>query len=220
MYLDFQKFKKEYENLDKFKILEDNNFFYLRKPARIPSSFWKQKSVLDYLEKWELDKSFTANQLKEFNKENEYGLLNRLDNDTSWFLYFAKNKDIFYKFKSLQKENKIKKIYYAKINWDFPFKEKIIDYPIMHKNKSKMIVIKSPRDLKKWRWKQHFVKTEVEKILYNKKFNETYLKVTITKWIRHQIRAHLANIWYPIIGDNLYWWETADKLYLFSVGIH
>lgn len=219
MYLDFQEFKQNYENLNKIKILEDKKLFYLRKPANIPSSFWQQESILDLLEKWVLDKNFTNNQLKIFSKDDEYWLLNRLDNATSGFLYFAKTPEIFHNFKNLQKENKINKVYYAKVDWAFPFNKKIVDFPIMHKNKSKMIVIKSPKDTKKWRWKQHFVKTQIEKIYFNKRLNETYLKIIITKWIRHQIRAHLASIWYPIIWDSLYWWKNADKLYLFSVWI-
>jgi 23S rRNA-/tRNA-specific pseudouridylate synthase len=62
-----------------------------------------------------LDVNFTKNQLTNFTKEQEYGLLNRLDNDTSGFLYFAKNNNIFSEFKTLQKQEKVNKIYYAKV---------------------------------------------------------------------------------------------------------
>lgn len=219
MYLSFDKFYKYYLNLESFKVLEEKEFFYLWKIAWIPSSFWKEKSVLDLLEREELDLNFIKNQKSNFTKEQEYGLLNRLDNATSGFLYFAKNKDFYDKFKKLQKEEKIEKVYYAKVTWDFNFQSKIIDFPIMHKNKTKMIAIKNKTDIKKWRWKQHFVKTYIEKIFYDKNENTTWLKVIIKKWIRHQIRCHLASVWFPIEGDDLYWWEKADKLYLFSVGI-
>jgi 23S rRNA-/tRNA-specific pseudouridylate synthase len=59
--------------------------------------------------------NFIKNQKSNFTKEQEYGLLNRLDNATSGFLYFAKNKDFYDKFKKLQKEEKIEKVYYAKV---------------------------------------------------------------------------------------------------------
>jgi len=218
MYINFQTFQKEYLNLDSFKIIETDNLFFLWKKAFIPSSFWKEKSVLDLLEENKLDTKFTENQKNNFTKENEYWLLNRLDNDTSWFLYFAKNQEFYKKFKNLQKEGKIDKVYYAKVEWIFDYKSIEIDDPIMHKNKTKMIVIKNKQDEKKWRWKKHFVKTYVEKIFYNEKENTTWLKVIIKKWIRHQIRVHLASLWLPIVWDKLYW-KKVEKLFLFSVGI-
>jgi 23S rRNA-/tRNA-specific pseudouridylate synthase len=146
MYLEFEDFYKNFKNLQTPKIIQTNDFYFLRKPHKIPSSFGKQKSILDMLENGELDENFTQNQLK-FSKEQEYLLLNRLDNDTAGFLYFAKTPQTYEKFKKLQKENKIQKIYYAQCE-NTPFKTQIT-YPIMHKNKSKMIVIKSPKDIKK-----------------------------------------------------------------------
>ena len=93
----------------------------------------------------------------------------------------------------------------------------VIDFPIMHKNKTKMIVIKDDKDKKKWRGKLHYVKTYIELLEY--KDGYCWLKITINKWIRHQIRAHLASVWFPILWDELYNWEKTDRLYLFSVGM-
>jgi len=238
MYLNFQTFEQDYLNLDKIKIIEDENIFFLWKLSNLASSFWKNVSVLDLIEQDKLEQKFLENQKSNFTKDEEYGLLNRLDNATSWFLYFAKNKDFYEKFKKLQKEEKINKIYYAKVKWWFEWfknditwceyhkksstnhlKSFIIDYPIMHKNKTKMIVIKDKKDEKKARWKKHFVKTFVEVLEYNEKENTSWLKITITKWMRHQIRVHLASFGSPIVWDELYNWEKTDKLYLFSVGI-
>ena len=219
MYLNFQDFYKNYLNLKDFIIKEDDNIFYLWKVSWIPSSFGKEKSVLNLLEEKKIDDNFTKNQLNNFLREQEYWLLNRLDNDTSWFLYFAKNKDIYNNFKELQKNEQIEKVYYAMVETkNLKNKKMIIDFPIMHKNKTKMIVIKSKNDEKKWRWKKHFVKTQVE--FLEKQWEFAWLKIIIKKWIRHQIRLHLSSIWYPIVWDKLYWWEKADKLYLFSVGIN
>jgi len=223
MYIDFGKFKKKFLYKNNIEVFEDKNLFYLWKFSWIPSSFGKEKSILDLLENNELENNFTKNQLTNFDKEQEYWLLNRLDNDTSWFLYFAKNKETYNKFKFLQKNENIEKIYYAKVKQDnriwtiFVGLDKVIDFPIMHKNKTKMIVIKTKNDEKKWRWKKHFVKTHIKVI--EKKDSYLWLKVAIKKWIRHQIRVHLSSIWAPIVWDKLYWWEDSDKLYLFSVGI-
>ena len=220
MYLNFQEFYSKYFNLDNFFIKEDENIFYLWKKSWIPSSFWKEESVLDFLEKGKLDDDFTKNQLNNFIKEQEYWLLNRLDNDTSWFLYFAKDEEKYNNFKLQQKNNQIEKVYYAMVKTNIENEvlwKNIIDFPIMHKNKTKMMVIKNKNDEKKWRWKKHFVKTNIEFI--KKEWDYIWLKVIIKKGIRHQIRVHLASIWYPIIWDRLYNWEDNDRLHLFSVWI-
>ena len=90
---------------------------------------------------------------------NEYGLLNRLDNDTAGFLYFAKTPSIFDQIQ-LQAQNKIEKHYIAQIQGEFDIKnlnvkfrmqnlELCIDYPIMHRSTEKMIAILPSEDQKK-----------------------------------------------------------------------
>jgi 23S rRNA-/tRNA-specific pseudouridylate synthase len=64
---------------------QDNYFFYFWKPAGIPSTFGKEKSFLDVILNSE-DKTVLeiVLYLKDmFTKAEEYGLLNRLDNETS-----------------------------------------------------------------------------------------------------------------------------------------
>ena len=214
MIIKFQTFLQNYKiwNNEKF-ILEDKNYYYFWKKPWLASSWWEKTSILDSIKNWEI----LQVQKETFTEKEEYWLLNRLDNDTSWFVYFAKNMKIKDKYKKLQKENQVNKIYYAVVNWKFLYDNTIISYPIMHKNKSKMVAIINEKDKKKWRWKQLFVKTKIKKISYNKQLNLSYLEVCISKWVRHQIRIHLSSIWFPIIWDNLYWWKENKILCLFSV---
>jgi 23S rRNA-/tRNA-specific pseudouridylate synthase len=46
--------------------------------------------------------TFLHHQTTKFTKEQEYGLLNRLDNDTGGFLYFAKNPESYQFYKDQQ----------------------------------------------------------------------------------------------------------------------
>jgi 23S rRNA-/tRNA-specific pseudouridylate synthase len=68
--------------------IENDQYYFVRKPHGIPTTFGSQFSFLEQLEQ-ERD-SFFEQQSKEFNKAEEYGLLNRLDNDTAGYIYFAK----------------------------------------------------------------------------------------------------------------------------------
>ena len=188
--------------------MNENDFLYFWKSANIPTTFWNQKSFLEILEEnWKLE-----NQKKIFSKEDEYGLLNRLDNETSWLIFFAKNKKIFETYKILQKNWKIEKIYLADIKWKY-FGPETIETKIIHHpdNIQKMLVKKNIKAEK-------IYFTLVEILFYDEIKNITTLQVKIKKWIRHQIRAHLSSIWYPILWDKIYWsWEW--NLKLFSVGL-
>lgn len=54
-------------------------------------------------------------QLNVFGNNEELGLLNRLDNETAGFLYFAKTKEAFDRYRELQAEGKVNKRYIAQI---------------------------------------------------------------------------------------------------------
>lgn len=203
---------------------ENKYFFAIRKPHHIPSTFGDKESFLDILI------NSTKPQIQKiiwilywtFWLKNELWLVNRLDNKTSWFLFFAKNQLIFDKYKQLQQNLQTNKIYFAQVEWDFKFNEITINFPIMHHKhvSEKMIVIKNENDQKKWRWKQHHCQTIIKKINYNQEYNTSNLHIQIEKWIRHQIRVHLQSIWYPIIWDDLYWkFDKENDLHLWSLGL-
>jgi 23S rRNA-/tRNA-specific pseudouridylate synthase len=61
-----------------------------------------------------------------FDRYQEYGLVNRLDNDTSWLLYFAKTPAIKQRYKQVQLEWNIQKYYIADVYGKYsPEKQKI-----------------------------------------------------------------------------------------------
>ena len=214
MIIKIQDFFKNYKDRNKkWLVLENENYYFFWKKPWLASSWWEQECILDLIKNGEI----LQNQKEVFTEEEEYWLLNRLDNDTSWFVYFAKNKEIKEKYKKLQKESQIDKTYYAIVSWKFSYNNIIVSYPIMHKNKSKMLAIISKKDEKKWRWKKLFVETKIKKIGHDKQLGLTYLEIHILKWVRHQIRIHLSSVWFPIIWDKLYGWKKNNILWLFSV---
>ncbi len=161
------------------------------------------------------------NQFKIFGMDQELGLLNRLDNETAGFLYFAKNQEVFDKYKNVQAEGQVSKQYIAQIYGVPKDKEFEIDTPIMHHKykEDRMILVRSDKDAEKWRSRQHHVHTTVKVLDTNRKNLITTLLVTIYKGVRHQIRVHLAGIGYPVIGDTLYGEEQKKgTLRLWSMG--
>lgn len=159
-----------------------------------------------------------------FNQDKEFGLLNRLDNDTWWLLYFAKTLAVYNNYKTKQDQDLLQKFYITQVNGNPFFKtdaqEMLIDYPIMHHKfaQDRMICLVNSSDIAKWDWKQHLVSTKISLLNFDKTSNISTLLVSISKWIRHQIRVHLNSIWCPIIWDKIYSnQKTIDFLHLRSV---
>ena len=212
-----------------FVYYQDKFFYYFWKSAGLASTWWKSVSFLDLM----LDEGYNKeirnileSQKWFFWEEKEFWLLNRLDWPTTGLLYFAKNLKIYNKFRELQKEWKVNKFYIAEVYWNIQERidknGTIISYQIMHHKFSddRMIVICESWDEKKWRWKIHNVETEICDSQYDEKENRSIVVIKIHKWIRHQIRAHLSTIWYPICWDNIYCKSRKldfDKLQLYSV---
>lgn len=226
---------------------EDNYFYYFRKPSWMASVFWKQESYLDQIDILLNNKSEQKEHkiiydiflyLQDmFGRKNEYWLINRLDNVTSWLLYFAKTPLFKQKYKEIQQEFLISKYYLVDVCglmnidkliqenewiskciysglWDLPVIK--VSLPIIHNktNKERM-------QISKWLLKEsiQWVSTYI-KILYQDTYNkETTLLVCINKWVRHQIRVHLSSIGFPIVGEKLYSKQkNRDCLHLYSIG--
>jgi len=169
----------------------------------------------------EIKKSLIDHQMQEFGKDEELWLLNRLDNETAGFLYFAKNKKAYERYRKVQSEWKVHKWYIAQVKGKLNESAFEITMPIMHHKykEDRMIFIHSPKDEQKGRSKLHKPSTIVKVLHHDQATNITTLLVGIYKGVRHQIRVHLAGIGYPVIGDTLY---GSDKdrgnLCLWSVG--
>ena len=215
--------------LDSFVYYQDKDFYYFWKPAGLASTRWKSVSFLDLMcnenLNWDI-LNIVKSQLEFFWKEKELWLLNRLDWPTTGLLYFAKNLKVYNKFRELQKEWVVDKFYVAEVygNIQTWIKEdwNIINYPVMHHryNDDRMVVLRSDEDKAKWKWNIHEVETEICEVEYDEKNNRSIALIKIHKWIRHQIRAHLSSIWYPICGDGIYCKsknQDFHKLQLFSV---
>lgn len=180
----------------------DTSFLYVWKPHGVPSTFGKQSSFLDTI----VSMDFFVSQIQVFSIDEEYGLLNRLDNDTAWLLYFARTKKTYTSYMIAQDNWSVIKHYIAAIAGkphDIP---SIIAYPVAHHHyhDDRMIVRVDSNDNADMRGQWHSVETCIENLWYNESTNITWLHVMISKGMRHQIRAHMASVGLPIIGEKIY----------------
>ncbi|MBR0490832.1 MAG: RluA family pseudouridine synthase [Clostridia bacterium] len=122
------------------------------------------------------------------------GIVHRLDKDTSGVIIVAKNDKAHINLSEQIKNHEVEKTYIALVRGNVPENEATINMPIGRstKDRKKMAVTKSGKNAV-----THF------RVL-KRHNNYTLLEVKIETGRTHQIRVHLAEIGFPIIGDSVY----------------
>lgn len=122
------------------------------------------------------------------------GIVHRLDKDTSGIIIVAKNDKAHINLSEQIKDHKVKKTYIALVRGIVKEDEATINMPIgrSEKDRKKMAVTKKGKEAI-----THF------KVL-QRYDGYTLLQVNIETGRTHQIRVHLSQIGYPIVGDEVY----------------
>ena len=127
-------------------------------------------------------------------KNQKVFVVHRLDKDTSGLIIVAKNDKAHINMSEQIKERNVKKTYIALVRGNVPEEEATINMPIGRstKDRKKMAVTKNGKQAI-----THF------KVL--KRYSKyTLLEIKIETGRTHQIRVHMAEIGYPVVGDAVY----------------
>ena len=172
-------------------IYEDNDIIVVNKPKGIvvhPANGNPDGTLVNAI------MAICKDSLSGIGGEIRPGIVHRLDKDTSGIIIVAKNDKAHINLSEQIKEHKVKKTYIALVRGIVKENEATINMPIgrSEKDRKKMAVTKKGKEAI-----THF------KVL-QRYDNYTLLQVNIETGRTHQIRVHLSQIGYPIVGDEVY----------------
>ena len=144
----------------------------------------------------------------------EPGILHRLDTGTSGLLVFAKTEKEYRRLSALWKARQVRKFYRALVAGDAHDLPPLMDWPMMRNPKSskRMMVLRKPGAQSGSGGKPLPARTRI--IGVHKRGSVSDVEIEIETGVMHQIRAHLAEAGFPILGDSTYRGQAASRLFL------
>jgi len=188
--------KGEYEvNFDVDILYEDDDLLVVNKPPFLtvhgaPSV--KEATLVDWLKKKGIS-------LSTISGEERYGIVHRIDKETSGALVVAKNNEAHVNL-SKQLENKSMGRYYLALV-DLPLKDSgVVEKPIARnpKNRLKMAVVEGGK----------YAKSTFAKLALSNDEKYELIAAKLHTGRTHQIRVHLNSLSRHILGDSLYGFKS------------
>lgn len=184
-------------------IHEDDDILVLNKPSGLvvhPYDFSKEETLLHAIERY-LEVLPLIENTKILQDKREIhlsGIVHKLDRETSGVIVFAKSKTAFDELSSQFKNHAVEKIYHAYVEGRVEQDSFVIDAPLGRERKSfKQTVLPT-----NYRGELRDAVTEVK--VLERFQNSTLVELRPKTGRTHQLRAHMAFINHPIIGDHLY----------------
>lgn len=182
-------------------IYEDEHILLINKPSGMLSQKAREgdeslvEYVIDYLMK---NGSLTNEQLKSFRPS----VCNRLDRNTSGLVVAGKSLPGLQIMSAIFKDRSLHKYYQCVVKGHISQKQVIDGFLIKEEAANKVTVCRSETE------GAAPIRTEYEPIGWSGAY--TLLRVTLITGRTHQIRAHLASMGHPVLGDYKYGDEKAN----------
>ncbi len=146
------------------------------------SVWFKPSGMLSHGSKWGDHCSITRWVEQHHQPQRTTFLVHRLDRAASGLILIAHHKKAAAALTSLFEQRQVNKYYQAVVHGEYLAREEVIDIEIDQKP----------------------AKSIVNSVTYDKQSDKTLVKVKIETGRKHQIRRHLSQTGYPIVGDRLY----------------
>ncbi len=205
---DISALQKPAEAIELPILYEDENVIVIDKPVGVISHargrYWDEASVASFVRsKVTSDLNNKGAGLPGWSPERP-GIVHRLDRATSGVMICAKNPKTMSLLQKQFAQRKTKKSYLAIIEGTLEPKSALIDVPIDRNPKKPQTFEPSAKGKPS--------QTQYEVINTTNKYS--LVKLTPATGRTHQLRVHLKYLNHPIVGDELYGGQPAERLYL------
>jgi 23S rRNA pseudouridine1911/1915/1917 synthase len=196
----------EYQGPQARIITETKDYLAVHKPHGIhshPHSYDDKDTILNFL----VHAKFWA-PLQVNTEAYDRGLLYRLDLETSGVMVLAKNQEFFNRMRGGFHTAVKRKLYWAIVEGHF-------DQVGEHTHFFEASGIKGMKQKVSDTHGNHEGKLSVWKLLESE--GRSLVLVDLGSGLRHQIRAQLAHLGFPLLGDELYGGKKAERLFLHAL---
>lgn len=177
-------------------LYENEDVVVIDKPVGVISHsrgrYWNEPSVASFIRQ------------KTGQEGERSGIVHRLDRATSGVMICAKNQEALSWLQKQFSQRRVKKVYTALVSGHLEPQEAIVDMPI-ERNPKAPATFRVGANGKSAQTKYSVVEVGDEHDL---------LRLEPLTGRTHQLRVHLSYQKHPIVGDQLYGGESADRLYL------
>lgn len=185
-------------------IFEDENIAVINKPSGIvvhPFDFSDEYTIIDFIEKHAPSSFDIKNEitLQDTRIINLGGIVHKLDRDTSGVLVVAKNNSTFNELREQFRNHKTKKEYIATVEGIINEEKFTINAALSRSKKD----YKQSTNPERARGEMREAITDVEVLQRNGNLT-TIVRLLPKTGRTHQLRAHMAHINHPIVGDKAY----------------
>ena len=208
--IDFEALSRATEQIEIPILYEDENVVVINKPvgilAHTKGAFSKEGTVASWLKTYYIRIVPLAGTIPDtkFWDSNRAGIVHRLDRGTTGVMICAKNEEAQIHLQKQFAKRNVKKTYVAVIAGELSEPEGLIDVPI-ERNPKKPATFRVGVNGKA-------AQTHFKVLKTNGKYSLVELKPHTGR--THQLRVHLTYLKHPIVGDEFYQGEVAQRLLL------